>query len=118
MNINIANEAIKDVIVDLDMPKPMTVDKIMEEVARTFGVSVENLRSLKNKKAQLAHARQIAIYIVKEITHLPLTKIGEEFGGRHYSTIIYTIKQVEKEMESDYKTRETVEDIIKNIKGI
>ena len=117
VTVSIVNEAIKDIITDFDIPSPMTVEKIIDEVCRTFGVTSESLRSIKNKKADLAHARQIAIYIVREITHLPMTKIGEEFGGRHYSTIVYTIKQVEKEIERDPKTKATIEDIMKNIGG-
>ena len=45
-----------------------------------------------------------------------MVAIGEEFGNRHYSTIVYTVQQVEDEMKNDSKVRETVEDIIKNIR--
>ena len=42
--------------------------------------------------------------------------VGKEFGGRHYSTIVYTIQQVEKNMKTDMNLKATVEDIIKNIR--
>lgn len=45
-----------------------------------------------------------------------MIQIGNEFGGRHYSTIVYTIQQVEKNMAKDSKIKETVEDIVKNIR--
>jgi chromosomal replication initiator protein len=45
-----------------------------------------------------------------------MENIGKEFGGRHYSTIVYTIQQVEKNMKTDMNLKATVEDIIKNIR--
>ena len=42
--------------------------------------------------------------------------VGKEFGGRHYSTVVYTVQQVEKNMKTDIALKETVEDIIKNIR--
>ena len=47
---------------------------------------------------------------------MPLTAIGEEFGGRDHSTIVYAIQQVEKNMKKKPKTKATVEDIVKNIR--
>ncbi len=117
MSINLANEAIRDVITDPDIPKPQTVERIIDEVVRNYGFSEEDLRSSKNKKADLSHARQIAMYLVREITHLSVSKIGEEFGGRNYSTVIYSVKQVEKEMEKNESMRIMIEEMIKNIKG-
>lgn len=118
MSLNLANEAIKDVMSDPDIPKPQTVERIIDEVVRNFGVSADDIRSLNSKKAELAHARQIAIYMVREITHLPLKKIGEEFGGRNYSTIVYNLKQFEKILSENSSLKETVEDMIKNVKGL
>ena len=45
-----------------------------------------------------------------------MTNIGEEFGGRDHSTIVYAIQQVEKNMKKDSKVKAMVEDIIKNIR--
>jgi len=47
---------------------------------------------------------------------MPMTAIGEEFGGRDHSTIVYAIQQVEKGLVRDPKTKATVEDIVKNIR--
>ena len=56
------------------------------------------------------------MYVVREITQLSMTNIGEEFGGRDHSTIVYAIQQVEKNMKKDSKVKAMVEDIIKNIR--
>ena len=113
--ITAAQEAISDILTN-DTPPELTVEKIVDEVARTFGVSSEDIRSIKNRRANLSNARHIAIYIVRELTDLSMIQIGNEFGGRHYSTIVYTVQQVEKNMNKDSKIKETVEDIIKNIR--
>ncbi len=114
-NISIVNEAISEILND-DTPPALTVEKIVDEVCRTFGVSSDDLRSQKSRRASINKPRQIAIYIVRELTTLSMENIGKEFGNRHYSTIVYTVQQVEKEIKNDSSLRETVEDIIKNIR--
>ena len=48
---------------------------------------------------------------------MSMSSIGEEFGGRDHSTIVYAIQQVEKNMEQNSRYKETIEDIIKNIRN-
>lgn len=116
-SIAIAQEVISDVQTN-DVPVPVTVEKIIEEVARTYGVTPEELRSVKSRRQTLSNARQVAIYIVRQVTGLSMTAIGDEFGGRHYSTIVYTMQEMEKKLEKEAKTKATVDDIIKNIQDM
>ena len=109
------NEAISDILND-DTPPELTVERIIDEVARTFGVDSEDIRSQKSRRANINKPRQLAIYIVRELTTLSMESIGKEFGNRHYSTIVYTVQQVEKSIKVDSSLRDTVEDIIKNIR--
>lgn len=113
--ISTINEVINEILND-DTPPELTVEKIINEVARTYGVEAEDIRSQKSRRAIINHPRQIAIYIVRELTTLSMESIGKEFGDRHYSTIVYTVQEMEKKIKSDAKLRETVEDIIKNIR--
>ncbi|WP_411676400.1 chromosomal replication initiator protein DnaA [Caproicibacter sp.] len=114
MNIQTAQAAISDII-NNDQPTPFTVEKIIDEVARTFGTTVDDIRSSK-RSANISSARQMAMYVVREITQMPMTSIGKEFGGRDHSTVVYAIQQVEKNIARDSKTKATAEDIIKNIR--
>ncbi|MDR3178485.1 MAG: chromosomal replication initiator protein DnaA [Oscillospiraceae bacterium] len=114
-NISTAKEAIADAL-NNDQPPLVTIEKIIEETARTFGVSGYDLKSTK-RSAAVSNARQAAIYICREITQLSTTAIGEKFGGRDHSTISYAIQQTKKSMEKDRSTRATIEDIIKNMRG-
>lgn len=111
--------SVQEVIADIlnnDVPPEVTVERIIDEVARTYGVSPEEIRSQKNRSANISNARHIAIYVTRELTSLSMVAIGEEFGKRHYSTIIYTIQKVQKMMEKDRKIKEIIEDTIKNIR--
>lgn len=114
LTINVAQKTISDVL-NNDVPPPLTVEKIIDEVARTFGITSDDIRSSK-RNSNISNARQIAIYAVREITDLSMNLIGEEFGGRDHSTIVYAIKQIEKNMSKDPKLKSMVEDTIKNIR--
>lgn len=107
-----AQDTISDIL-NSDVPPQITVENIIEEVARTYGVEPEDIRSLKSRKASLSNARHIAIYITRNLTNLVVKQIGDEFGGRHYSTVLHSINHVEELMKKDLKVKETVEDIIK-----
>jgi len=113
-NLSSAQNAIRDIFFDNE-PTPVTVDNIISEVARTFEVNPEDIRSNK-RTSQVSVARQTAIYVVREITAMSLATIGEEFGGRDHSTIVYALGQAEKNMKKNPSYNATVTDIIKNIK--
>ena len=115
ITINIAQKTISEIL-NNDQPPPLTVEMIIDEVARHFGLSGDDIRSSK-RNSNISNARQIAIYAVREITNMSMNLIGEEFGGRDHSTIVYALKQIEKNMEKDPKLKATVDDIIKNIKN-
>ena len=111
--------SVQEVIADIlnnDVSPEVTVERIIDEVARTYGVSADEIRSQKNRSANISNARHVAIYVTRELTTLSMVAIGEEFGNRHYSTIIYTLKKVQEMMEKDRKVKEIIDDTIKNIR--
>ncbi len=113
VNMALAKRAISDIIND-SQPVPVTVENIINEVARTFNVSPADIRSDK-RNASISQARQIAIYIVNQVTGSSLKAIGTEFGNKHHSTIIYALKEIKAKLEKDVALKATVDDIIKNI---
>lgn len=110
-----AHEIISDIL-NTEIPPELTVEKIINEVARTFGVDADEIRNTKSRKAKISKARQIAIYITRVLTPLSMVAIGEEFGNRHYSTIVYTVQQVEGDMNKSGDLKAQIDDIIKNIR--
>lgn len=108
-------EAISDIL-NNDATPAQTLEKIIDEVARTYGVSADDIRSSNTRKASIKNPRHIAIYITRELTGMSMVDIGKEFGNLHYSTIVYTTQQVDKKMQIDSSLKETIEDIMKNIR--
>ena len=113
-SMSVAQTVIKEILND-NQPAPITVEKIIEEVAKTYSVTPEDIRSNK-RTAPLPLARQVSIYVVREITQMTQAAIGDEFGGRDHATIVYSIQKVQKIIEKDSHTKAIVDDIIKNIR--
>ena len=112
-SLMVAQAAIRDIKND-SQPVPLTVEHIISEVARTMSVTVDDIRSNK-RSAPISAARQVAEYVVRHITGLPMKAIGEEFGGLDHSTVVYAIQTVEKKMETNSAFKGLINDIIKNL---
>ena len=112
--IAVVQKIIREVVNDTK-PEPIKIEKIIEEVARTYDVSEKEIIS-KRKTAELAKARQIAMYIARETTELSYKPIGEAFGKDH-TTVLYAVKKVETWLREDPHEKELIDDIIKNLKN-
>lgn len=112
--IALAQSVIK-VILEDTQPLPVTIQKIVDEVSRTTGISVEDIYS-KVQKANISHARKITFYVIRKVTNMSYEDIGEEFD-KHHSTVIYNISQIEKEIEKNSKLARQINDIINNVKS-
>ncbi len=108
-----AQNAIRDIRTN-NQPTPVTIDRIISEVSRTFNVSEDDIRS-KSRTSQIARARQVAIFVVRRITGLNQVDIGKEFGGFDHTTVLYALRKVDSMMQTDSSFRNMVNDIIKNL---
>ena len=79
-----------------------------------FNISLDQMIS-KNRSNEIARPRQIAMYLCKNMTDIPLDSIGQLLGGRDHSTIIHGIKKIADEYESNENTRNLIETIKKKI---
>ena len=79
---------------------PVTIEAIQQTVAQHYGFKVAELSS-KSRKAKLVRARQVAIYLARELTKKSLPEIGELFGGRDHATVIYACKKIASERNTD-----------------
>lgn len=113
VNIMTAQTAIKDIIVD-NSPTPVTIDRIVTEVARTYGADSAEIYS-KKQNAQVTEMRQMAMYIVREMTELSTKLIGREFN-RDHSTVVYSLDKFSKRYNEESKLKSVVDNIIKNIR--
>ncbi|MCS7203619.1 MAG: chromosomal replication initiator protein DnaA [Thermodesulfovibrio sp.] len=113
ITLDVAKEILKDLLPDED--KPITQELILKMVSETMGIKIQDIKSKKRTK-EIANARKIAMYITKKLTNLSLAEIGNFFGGKDHSTVIYACKQIEKDKEKDENLKYLIESIIKKIK--
>lgn len=114
-SIAMAQNAIRDILND-NQPISVVVDRIINEVSRYFDVSPGEMISME-RTASISTARQAAMYIIREVTHLSMAAIGQEFSNRDHSTVVYTINQTKKLMKKNPHFKNTIEDIIKNVQN-
>ncbi|MBM3475096.1 MAG: chromosomal replication initiator protein DnaA [Armatimonadetes bacterium] len=93
------DEMIRDYATSSSQPH-VSIDEIASHVAKHFDVSVEQLKSARRSRA-IADARQIAIYLARELTDHSLHSIGKYFGGRDHSTVIHSYRKVTEGLEKD-----------------
>ncbi|MBR2316128.1 MAG: chromosomal replication initiator protein DnaA [Clostridia bacterium] len=106
-------EIIADLIND-EPPLPVAIDNIIKEVGRIFNVSPGEIRGEKRTQ-NIVLARQVAMYIVHETTNLSLQNIGNEFGNKHYTTVMHSLSEIESKMSKNVTLRATVDDVLKNL---
>lgn len=87
-----------------------SADTIIQEVARFYEMDSEVLRGQSQNK-DVATARNVAMYIIREMTQLSLSEIGQNFGGRHHSTVLNSINRIEKNMKEQPELTEIIKDI-------
>ncbi len=87
-----------------------SADTIIQEVARFYELDADALRGQSQNK-EISTARNVAMYIIREMTQLSLAEIGQQFGGRHHSTVLNSINRVEKNMKEQPALTEIIRDI-------
>lgn len=113
IDMGLAKEVIKNFVTQLN--KEITVEFIQNLVAEHFEVGVDKLQG-KTRKRQVVIARQLSMYLAKNLTDKSLKAIGETFGGRDHSTVIYSCKTVQDLMETDLILKDTVSELEKKIR--
>ena len=111
--IGVTTTAIKDTLND-SQPIPVTIEKILNEVARTYNVMPSDIRG-KKRNANVSAARQMTMYIIREVTGMSMEAIGQEFQ-RDHSTVVCSIKTMEENIKRDQHLKEMCSDIMKNVR--
>jgi chromosomal replication initiator protein len=97
-----------------EVNKEITVENIKELVAEHFKISMDKLQG-KTRKREIVIARQLSMYLAKNHTTHSLKNIGDQFGGRDHSTVIYSCRTVQDLMDTDLLFKDTVSELEKKV---
>ncbi|HWO59955.1 MAG TPA: chromosomal replication initiator protein DnaA [Umezawaea sp.] len=114
VDVQLAEIVLRDLIPDSHAPE-VTAPTIMAVTAEYFGVTIDDLCG-KGKTKALANARQISMYLCRELTDLSLPKIGQTFGGRDHTTVMHADKKIRKEMAERRRIYDQVQELTSRIK--
>jgi len=98
IDLSLAQETLRDLLHTDD--KPITIEMIQKYVADHYSLKISELKAKNNSKS-VAGPRQIAMYLTKSLTGASLPEIGKEFGGKHHSTVIHSVRKVEDKRKQD-----------------
>lgn len=104
-----AKRVLKDILNNGEIS--VTPEKIKKKVANYYNIKVSDLESAK-KTNNIAFPRQVAMYLIREMTDKSLPQIGRFFGNRHHTTVKYACEKIEEDIKSD----ETLKNVIENLK--
>ena len=113
MTVALAEEVLNDL-----MPEdatPVDAQTIMEASARYFGISLDELNG-SSRVQTIAQARQVAMYLCRELTDLSLPKIGAKFGGRDHSTVLHAVRKITEKIGEDRSLYNQVTELTNQIK--
>ncbi|MEH0147943.1 chromosomal replication initiator protein DnaA [Corynebacterium sp. Q4381] len=115
ITMEVAQVALRDILPD-ENDVTITASAIKDAAAEYFQVGVDQLTGA-GKTRQVAHARQIAMYLCRELTDLSLPKIGDEFGGKDHTTVMYADRKIRKEISENRDTYDEIQELTQVIKN-
>jgi chromosomal replication initiator protein len=95
--------------------EPVSIESIQRVVATSFGVSVADLCSPRRSQ-DIVHPRQIAMYLCRELTDASLPRIGDSFGGRDHTTVLYAVNKITQKLREDRVELNLVNELIARLK--
>jgi chromosomal replication initiator protein len=112
VDVAYAREVLKDFVVD--DRHAVTTEMVIRAVSSYFGLKPAQLKSRNNARL-IAQPRQIAMYIAKQITHQSLPQLGRDFGGKHHTTVLHSIRKIENLKKTDPEVSAAVAKILQNV---
>lgn len=110
---NFTRKTLKDIFSNLE--RTVTPEKIKKTVCKHYGIKVSDIESSK-KTNNIAFPRQIAMYLIREMTDYSLPKIGQFFGGKHYTTVLYACDKINDDLQIDKNLSEIINQIKEELK--
>jgi chromosomal replication initiator protein len=109
ITIGMAQQVLKDLLQKEN--RRITMDSIQKAVAERFSIKPAVLKEKSNRK-EIVVPRQVAMYLVKELTAASLPEIGRAFGGKHHTTVIHSINKIEEQRANDPDLNKMINSLI------
>ena len=113
ITIDLAIEATSNLLKENE--KVITAENVIKSVCNYFNIKISDIKSNKKLK-EFVEPRQIAMYLIRHYTELSFPEIGDKFGGKDHSSIIYAVNKVKKNLKTNEKLEKILNNIIKIIK--
>jgi chromosomal replication initiator protein len=113
IDLEMAKETLRDLIDD--RLRGVSVEQIQKGIAAHYGIKLLELKSRNNSK-HIAFPRQVAMYVCKQLTGKSLPALGEQFGGKHHTTVIHAIRKIERMRERDREFDRLVQGFLEQYK--
>jgi len=110
---DLAAKALENISTKVPKSTPVTLTRLIEAVATSFQLTLADLTSLKRDK-EIALARQVAMYLIREETSHPLAQIGKEFSNRNPSTVSHACEKITAEINVSPYLKRKIQDIRQN----
>jgi chromosomal replication initiator protein len=110
----LAERLLADIVADAH--RPLTPNQMLETISVFFGFSVEALKG-KSRQRPLVLARQIGMFVFRELTDLSFPAIAREFGGRDHTTVIHAVDKVQKLMKERQQVYDQVTELTQQLKS-
>jgi chromosomal replication initiator protein len=94
--------------------RKVSVESIIKAVAERFNLQPSQLK-LKSNTRQIAYPRQVAMYLVKDLTHASLPEIGRYFGGKHHTTVLHSVQKIEELRQRDETLNNLIQSLIESL---
>ncbi len=104
-----AQQVLKNIIATQE--KKVTIELIQKRVGEHFGLREQELKVRSNSKT-IAYPRQIAMYLVKQLTSASLPEIGRQFGGKHHTTVLHSIRKIDTLRRSNKDLNHTINKLL------
>ena len=117
LTVDLARETLKDSVRAADASSPIHVETIQKVVAEKYSLEPRDMKS-SNRSNNVAFPRQLAMYLTRELTELSTTEIGEAFGGKDHTTVLYACGKIKAKIEADPFFTELVNGLIAKIKSM
>lgn len=116
ITMDIAVEAVEPLVGGKSFATQLSEQKIINVVADYYNLTPSQLTG-KIRTGQIALARHIAMWLIRDMLDVPLKKIGDMFGGKDHTTVMSAIQKVDKELITDETLKEAIEELKKKLKG-